>query len=87
MKTPIAVLAALVLLTAPALAQDNGRHNGFAEETDSGQGNLDNDNTNANPNNEGQTSEETTGPKGQLDKGNTGCNNCETEVDLPGANR
>jgi hypothetical protein len=83
MKKLSGILAAVALLAlaCPVLAQDNGRHEGFSEE--SGQGNTDNDNQNANPDNEGQTT--LSGPKGQVDKGNTDCNNC--ELDLPGKNR
>jgi len=74
MKT-IAILFSLVFATA-AFAE--GNHNGFA--SDSGQGNLSNENV---QNNNGTTS--VSGPKGQVDKGNTDCNNCST--DLPGNNR
>jgi hypothetical protein len=89
MRKVLILLSAVFLISAlPAMAQDSGRHSGFDSDTDATQGNSGKENTNANPDNEGQTVEETTGPKGQLKQGNDDCNNCETEViDLPGANR
>jgi hypothetical protein len=51
-------------------------------DTNTGQGNLDNDNSNNSPNN--GTAEET-GPKGVLKNNNT--DNPNYTVDLPGANR
>jgi hypothetical protein len=50
--------------------------------TESGQGNLENDNANAGPN---AGTAEVSGPPGQINQGNTDCNNC--TVDLPGRNR
>jgi hypothetical protein len=67
-----AVLALVIGSVGPTLAA--GQHNGFSK--DSGQGNLDNDNANANPDNNGQVT--VSGPKGQIDKGTTDCNNCES---------
>lgn len=85
-KALISCITVVALLASPAVAQ--GKKLGFDEETTSTQGNGGRTNTNANPDNEGQTVEETTGPKGQLMNGNTDCNNCESEVvDLPGKNR
>jgi hypothetical protein len=82
--TAMAVTALMigdVGFTSGAIAQDTGKKVGF--DRDSGQGNLDNDNANANEGNEGQTS--VSGPHGQVKQGNTDCNNC--SQDLPGKNR
>jgi hypothetical protein len=67
-----AILALVIGSVGPTLAA--GQHNGWADE--SGQGNIDNDNANANEDNNGQVTVE--GPKGQVDKGNTDCHNCES---------
>ncbi len=82
--TAIAVLSLVLSTSSVTWAEggtDQGKHKGFSQE--SGQGNLDNNNANANPNNNGQTSVE--GPKGQIDNGKTDCNKC--TQDLPGKNR
>jgi hypothetical protein len=73
--------AGLLVFSAQDPVWAAGKKSGFSR--DSGQGNSSNDNTNANPNNQGKTS--VSGPKGQIDKGNFDCNNC--EQDLPGKNR
>jgi hypothetical protein len=77
MKVFAIILA--VLLSTAASAQ--GNKTGFASETDSGQGNLGNENVKNNP---GTTSETLTGPPGQVKQDNADCNNCETTSDAPG---
>jgi hypothetical protein len=77
---PLAVTVGLFFAAQdPAWAQ--GKKSGFDRE--SGQGAKSKENTNANPNNQGQTTIE--GPHGQIKQGNTDCNNC--TQDLPGRNR
>jgi hypothetical protein len=70
----------VLLLTTAGGALSEGKHKGFG--SDSGQGNLQNENV-QDPPNPGTAS--VSGPKGQLKQGNTDCNNC--EQDLPGRNR
>jgi uncharacterized protein YdeI (BOF family) len=82
MKIVAGILATL-LFASPALAQ--GQKVGFGEEEQATQGSGGKENTNANPENEGQTVTETTGPRGQLKNDRTDCNNCTTTVtDEPG---
>jgi hypothetical protein len=65
----LAIAALLISTAAPAFAE--GKHTGFS--SDSGQGNLNNDNV---QNNNGTVT--VSGPKGQIDKDNTDCHNCES---------
>jgi hypothetical protein len=81
MKSLAVALAATLMMSSFSIAEAQGNKTGFSDK--SGQGNLDNQNSNAKPGNQGETS--VSGPKGQIDKGNTDCNNCSS--DLPGANR
>jgi hypothetical protein len=89
MKFFLAITVASLLAIAsasPGFAQ--GQKTGFDEEETTTQGGSGKVNTNANPDNQGQTTVTTTGPKGQLAKDNTDCNNCDTETtDLPGQGR
>jgi hypothetical protein len=78
----LTAVAAAALIIAP-LAYAGGLHNGFGSNSTSGQGNIDNGNSNNSPNS-GTATDTTTGPSGQLKKGNTDCNNCTTTTSGPG---
>ncbi|WP_262030017.1 hypothetical protein [Microvirga sp. Mcv34] len=81
MKKALATAAALSLIIVTASgAWAQGNKTGFSSDT--GQGNLNNENYKDNPG-----SVEVSGPKGQIDKGNTDCNNCTSSGPGNGNNR
>ena len=76
MITAAAIAALTLWVASPSFAA--GNKTGF--DTQSGQGNLSNENV---QDNSGTTTVK--GPRGQLKQGSTDCNNC--TVDKPGKNR